>query len=264
MVEQLEVIRDPHLSLTDSQYEKHLEVWGETHTFSSLREPIQQTPYWTSLVGLEPRYSRFHSGRIDPAEFIELMGHDVVPQLHGPYQARTIAIPLIEAQQECGHPEEALSRELFQSFVAYHVLHDDHEGEEARLRGDNADLPHPLKTAETEAAEFTIWTTIHQELFLQNATSEIAKIKEITAHKTWDISERLGYLATGLQAAHVARHNTEISDSSRKVFRQLARGVVERQVPVIEQARNSIALADIILMQTVETRREIATWESLT
>lgn len=263
MAEQLEVVRDPHQGHTDSQYETNLAVWGENHTFESLRKPIQDTPYWTELTKLLPRFHAFHQEKIDPALFTELMGYDVVPEKHGPFQARTVAIPLIQAQQE-SNLDDVFSPELNDSFVAYHVIHDDHEGEEARLRGASADLAHPLKNTQTEAHEFNIWSTIHQKLFPQHAANEIEKVKTILATEAWNVSERIGYIATALQAAHVARHTPNLSPQERSVFTQLSRTVIGRQIDAIEQARSRIVLADIILMQTVETRKEIATWEPLT
>lgn len=261
MFTQVEVIRDPHHNL-QAQMEHPVNVWGGTYTLAELRDPIKDTGYWDKLVNLDPRFSSVYDGFIGMRYFSALIGRDVIPEQHGPFQAITVALPMLEAQKATPDlPQFPL--ELEDTFVAHHVQHDDHEGEEAYLRNSTKDVAHLNKTAQIRLDEFELWCKIHQELFGEAADLEIAKVREVNSLDFWDISERIGYYATALQFAFVARNKENLDTRSRNRLKQRCSEISFEHRTFLESHRATVAMVDTVLGQTTDVFRVMETWRDL-
>lgn len=258
MVQQTEILRHAWQPASNSEDAAFLQVWGDYHSFSTLRQPLKNSPYWDVLEAMGPRFSGYcGAGEDERAQFKELLGYDVIAEHHGPFQARTIAIPMIKTQRQAGAELPQLPVELEHTFIAHHIQHDDHEGEEARLRQADTDRLFVNRTSADEDREFKLWKNIHGELFGKHAELEIKKVEKVKATDFWSISERLGYYATSLQAAYVANHQEGIPDNLRQQLKTMSVEVGGRHHPVLEQARSRIALVDVMLSQTMNIRRKI-------
>lgn len=261
MFTQVEVIRDPHLNL-QAHMEHAVNVWGDTYTLSELRDPIKKTGYWNRLASLDPRFSSVYDGFIGTHYFKALVGRDVVPEQHGPFQAVTVALPMLEAQKAAPDLPQ-FPTELEDTFVAHHVQHDDHEGEEAYLRGSTKDVAHLAKTERSRKEEFELWCKIHRELFGEAAELEITKVEEVNSLAFWDISERIGYYATALQFAFVARNKQHLDTRSRNRLKRRSAEISLDHRTHLEPHRATVAMVDMILGQTTDIFAAMQEWRDL-
>lgn len=236
----------------DHSLETGLEVLGEVHSIDSLRQPFLDCEHAAKLAAMPPRWKDFHW--VDQAKFIDYMGPDVDPIQHGPYQARTVAIPMVEAQ--IAQPDKPqLADEAAHHFVAYTVIHDDHEG----LVPDCEDGDRALtsKTLLTEAQEMNIWQGLFHEVYQPVNKTFASQVQIMTDHTSsafehtfWDVSERIGYVYTGFQAFRVAYESECIDDLERVQALAMARQGVGKSLAVVERSRDNIVFADEFLIKT--------------
>ncbi|MDQ3093979.1 MAG: hypothetical protein M3Q70_02255 [bacterium] len=204
-----------------------------------------KTRYMGMLNANPPRFS----GDLwdDEDKFREKFGPDVNPLKHGPYQARTIAIPAVDLQQQASSNGgySGLSDPTANYFVAYHVVHDDHEGV-------TGDVLLPNKTQEICDQEFEVWQTIMKDVYGSNTAAGLIYYGGIFDHgdrdrflpKLWHISEQLGYIATGLRAYELGEQDDELTSDERQQSLAMATRVVARNLPDVVEARKDIAIAD--------------------
>ncbi len=247
---------------TDSALETDLRVYGQLHSIDSLREPLQNSVHGVNLANLKPRFS-FYWQKYWPdfAKFAELYGPDVDPVQHGPYQARTIAIPMVDAQRSAGL--SGLSGRTGEAFVAHTVQHDDHEGTEAKNRGSDRDRQYIDRTAQHEHDEFELWKDIHRELFGEEASR--TQIWHATrfehgngfAGTLFGTKEFIGYLATGIQSIHIAMEEPALLDIEREGAWEMGRRVVAHHYQNVAPSREVIAYSDTALSHGDEAIRAI-------
>jgi len=230
----------------DHHLETDLHVYGGLYSIDSLRYPLFQTGFGQELAKLEPRFSTYYWDDIE--KFEEMFGPDVDPVQHGPYQARTVSMPLLDAQRSATEfPQVDAVTE--QHFIAHHVQHDDHEGEFARLKGMKSDVPHRDKTDETKIDELNLWFRIHSELFGSiTSQAHFGYVSEFERGDTWlsqlwDISERIGYMETGVRALELAYDTEGLTTKEREICKYMGRRVVGRHYPIISDHRDTIAYA---------------------
>lgn len=235
----------------DTVLETDLRVYGSTYSIDTLREPLMDSAHGEALASLEPRYSAYWKMWEDIDKFKEMYGPDVDPVAHGPYQARTVAIPLLRAQ--FGSNLTQLDSQQEMAFVAHHVQHDDHEGAYAVLKDMTHDVGHRTKTQEIEDEEFDLWLEIQRELFeVTEDEPQLVAAREFEQgdgflSRLWNISERIGYISTGIQSVHLAIYEADLSDAERDAAWLMGRKVVGRHYPLIEAARDEIAIVDSVL-----------------
>lgn len=228
--------------------ETNLHVYNGLYSIDSLRVPLMQTFYGRELASLQPRYSSYYWEDLE--KFQEMFGPDVDPVQHGPYQARSVAIPLLDEQRRAQDLPQ-IDELVEQHFVAHHVQHDDHEGEFALLKKMKSDIPHRQKTAEIAAEELSLWFDIHTELFGEAPSkSHFGYVREFESSDTWlsklwEISERMGYMETGVRAVELAFETEGLTAAERSACREMGKKVVGRHFPIIEEVRDSIAYASI-------------------
>lgn len=239
--------RPTHLRQTDSPFDNSLEVLGQVTSIDNFREPFLDSRYAQLLIMSPPRFETFAWDDVD--KFRHLFGDDIDPMQHGPYQARTVAIPLVEMQLEIGDDDQSqnlsMSIDEAHSFVAYHVSHDDHEG----LVGDT---PLPEKTVKSEDDDFLIWADMFNEIYQPQDTDEFVALARKFAVKNfdqrlgllWDVSERIGYVSTALQAYRLATNSSGLTDHERNSAMIMAQNVSGGSLAIIEDARASIPYAD--------------------
>jgi hypothetical protein len=233
--------------------ETDLYVYHGLYSIDSLRDPLLNSEYGLSLASLEPRFSAYWWE--DMAKFQEMFGPDVDPVQHGPYQARTVAIPLLDAQKKEQNLRQIEYR-IQHHFVAHHVQHDDHEGEFARIKGMKSDVPHRSKTTALKAEELALWFKINNELFgtatarTQNRFVEEFETGTSWLATLWDVSERIGYMETGHRALQLAFETDGLTNGERAICRNMGRRVVGRHYPIIDRSRDTIAYASSAISQT--------------
>ncbi len=240
------MLRSLENSPIDHKLETELHVYGETHSIDSVRQPFLNSPYYESISALRPRFETV-AWTQDDEKFTELQGPDVNPVEHGPYQARTVAIPMIDAQNN-SDAQFRPTNEGAEHFVAYHVQHDDHEGVYAQKHHMNHDVPLTQKTTESEQEEHNLWLKINDELFTNSKTMayyvEQFEFSKGFLRNFWNISERIGYVSTGIQALHLAEEEKSLSKNERENAYTMARLVIGRSLGVIESQRQNITYAD--------------------
>lgn len=157
----------------------------------------------------------------DQARFIEVMGPDVDPVLHGAHQAETVVKPFVEFQNVSDRPH--FTYEEANLLYITNLLHDAHEG----LTGD---IPKPDKTPESDAQELRINRQVVSELMgwrnghpllegMQQIMGDVAGTTRIG--RAFEAIERAGYLQTGLRAWSMRNHS-QLNFSER--FRTVAMG----------------------------------------
>ncbi len=225
----------------DHPLERELQVYGGVYSIDDLRAKFLDSPYADAQRALKPRFSTYWWPDLE--KFAEFFGPDVDPVAHGSYQARTVAIPLVTAQ--LASKSTLFDNGVGDHYVAYHVQHDDHEGEHARTQNTDRDVPHRQNTAENKEQEQALWKAIHREMygdsegtrryfrFVDLFTSEQASQRYLA--RVWDIGERIGYLHSGLRAATAAFETDGLTDTERSQSRLMARRVVGRHFPIIER-----------------------------
>lgn len=241
--------------------ETGLEVYQGVFSIDELREPFLQTRYAKSLANMEPRFG--HYSWDDKAKFLEYYGQDVDPMQHGPYQARTVGIPMLDAQRDDpNNDSKQVSRSFSHHFIAHHVQHDDHEGEFMRLRNEQnntaekGDVPYFKKDENEEIDEFNVWCDVQKSIFgLEVFSRHLSNINdfanptspELFYKRFWDASEAIGYLFTSLQSWHIANNVSEISPEERRNSERLALEVSGRHHQRLERVRREIVFADMVL-----------------
>lgn len=229
----------------DHPLETGLNLFGGTvASIDDLRAPFLDTHYAVRLMNNPPR---FHGDLWDDvAKFKELLGPDVDPLQHGPYQARTVAIPAIDLQAEAqasGYPQ--INEMMARYFVAHHVIHDDHEGV-------TGDVLFPAKTPEIKEAEFEVWKQVVTDVYGEDRVAGLRYFGNVfeRGHETtlaarlWDVSERLGYMATGERAFELAINEPGLSFEERQRSLTMATRVMNIHAPAVEANRSTIAIAD--------------------
>lgn len=156
-----------------------------------------------------PRYINF--AWEDQRRFREYLGADVDPLLHGPYQAREVAIPMIEHQNLYTEP---FSWEETKLLVIAHTLHDYHEGV-------TGDIPFPQKTPEGDAAELELNASLVAKILHVEDEGWMGRYKDTLAGKdkvgrAFDCGEKIGYFLTGLKAWHLRVHQGLTQDERDK------------------------------------------------
>lgn len=126
---------------------------------------------------------------------------DCDPVFHGIYQARNIALPMIER----GHFSRAEAKLL----MIAHTLHDAHEG----IWGD---IPKPLKTRQNDEQELELNVEIVSSLINEPVDSEFMRDYrrvvgdldgETHLGRAFSAGEQLGYFLTGIRAWSLRNHN---------------------------------------------------------
>ncbi len=230
------------------EYETKLPVLQDIHSIDSLRQPFLQTHYAEKLAANPPRFFRYVWDDVE--KFKEKFGPDVDPVQHGPYQARTIAIPMIEAQRQADNlPQLSAFEEAH--FVALHVVHDDHEG----ITGDTDKLD---RTIEMEHAEFVEWKRIITEIHGEAKTAEFISMAVLFMHGDggfkadfWEASEVLGYYESGVRAWLLGDEDG-LTDTERKKALTMGYWVVAHNLRTLESVRDKIAHVDEILISTAD------------
>ena len=239
----------------EHQYDMALEVFGSVTTLELLREPFHASHYGAALRTLPPRYELFYWDDLE--KFAEYMGADMDPVQHGVYQARTVAIPLLEQQAQADMLPQMTDQQSHH-FIAYHAVHDDHEG----ITGDKA---LPFKTAEDDLDEQIIWTQMINDVYGEEESEQfrtdvgtfVAKGDDFEP-LLWDISERIGYIATGLQGWRLREEETDLTQEERDKCFLLARDVCSRSLARVANSRDVVAYADDFMMRFSDVFRQIA------
>lgn len=247
-------LRELQVVDSGSRLEHELHVYGGTYSIDSLRDPFLQTEAADLLNGMDPRFKDNGYVWDDPEKFIEHMGMDVQPLQHGPYQSRTVAIPMVEAQADVSSPQ-SLSQDFAERFIAHHVQHDDHEGLFAQRLGMTHDKGFNKKSELDEAEEYALWTQLQNEIFGETAQQHIEAIAGFAPpncpdsfeRKFWNISERIGYLMTALRAWDVASNVDYLKPVERRKSQRLALEVTNRHLSIVEAVRGEIVYADDVL-----------------
>ena len=248
--------------VTDS-LERGLKVYGGVYSIDDLRANFLSSPYAQAQRALKPRFSTYWWQDLD--KFKDFFGPDVDPVEHGSYQARTVAIPLVRAQLDTR--STLFSDGIADHYVAHHVQHDDHEGMHALTQKTNHDVPYREKTDENEKAENKLWKAIHQELFgdTEKAREHFRYVDLFTSKDAqilatvWDIGERIGYLHSGLRAATAAFEADGLTDAERTQSRLMARRVIGRHLPIIENVSSWIIDAERVAHISQTAAKQVCT-----
>ncbi len=244
----------PELLAYDSVY------WG----IDNLRQPFMDTPYAESLSSMEPRFKRYHWDDLE--KFKAFLGDDVDPLKHGPYQAVTVGIPMVDAQEQGPADCPQLPEGFADLFITHHAQHDDHEGEHSVRKNMTHDVPYAEQTTENRIAEYELWKQIQAETFgnaeAREHASRISTFASPDAPDSflkqfWDVSESVGYLLTVLRAWNISSCSTDVTGEERRRAKRLAIEVFGRQMPRIEESRGVIVHADDVLLGFSKQLREI-------
>lgn len=255
----------------DHPLEHQLEVLDTVHTITSLRADFFNSKYGQWLRENKPRFKMFYWD--DHDKFIEKLGPDVVPTEHGPYQARTVAIPALDEQAR--HPDALpqLTLEAAHHLVAYHVTHDDNEGIKDD-EGTDGDTPLRAKTRASELVSFLQWQNMMIELHGDSFTklyihSEIfAGFAEYAtdcfATDMFEVTERIGYIYTAMQAFRVWENDPDLTAKERRITLLMARQVLGNSLAVVDRHRNNVVCADNFMQRARPVFRQIARASNVT
>lgn len=176
---------------------------------------IESSDMGDLLGAIGVRYSKF--AWKNQRKFKNYLGDDVDPVKHGAYQAKHVAIPLIEAQNNSD--KRHFTFDEAKDLVLANVYHDVHEG----LTGD---IPQPEKTRESDIAEMAINKKVLEELGVHSVLAY--KMHQILSDhegetftgRAHQLVENLGYLATGLRAWQI-RDFPVLNGEERKSCREM-------------------------------------------
>lgn len=259
------ILRPAEAFGSGSPLEHELNVYGRQYSIDTLREPFLETPAAYLLADMQPRFAGNGYVWDDQAKFREYMGMDVDPLQHGPYQARTVGIPMVEAQAGTNSPRP-ISKAQARLFVAHHVQHDDHEGLYAQSRNMTHDVAVNHKTTDSEAEEYSMWINLQLSLFDQREVNEHIEAIDTFANpqapdsfqkRFWNIGERIGYLFSALRAWDVACNVDDLTPLERRQVQRMAVEVTGRHLSMIEAARNEIVFADDVIIGLAGQIKEI-------
>lgn len=187
--------------------------------------------YGDLLINNPPRFGRWAFA--DRQRFIDLIGDDVDPLRHGLYQANSVAVPFINAQNSLPWREH-LTRDEAKMLYIGNILHDAHEG----LTGD---IPLPDKTLDSDRREQSINLAVIAEILGPAATDDFLHRYESVV---WDLEgwsragrafkaiELVGYVETGLRA-WAARNHADLDDDERASVADMGQTVLELDTPLL-------------------------------
>jgi len=221
-----------------------LRVMGGEYTLEQLQEAFiaHDSSYCGSLENMDLRW---HLYRWDDEVKRQLLaGEDMDPLRHGIYQARTIGRELV-AELPAGARD---------AFLAYHVMHDWHEGEFARRRNETADVAAHIKTDDIRKQEFLLNISICREIFpgaynrhmlewvsiFEGRDPTTGDKRNLTpaqdlVHRYFEGSEIIGYLMTVFQFAELYASSTRLNDQERETSMRLVKENLGRNTSALEQ-----------------------------
>ena len=173
------------------------------------------------LANNPPRYAKWHFE--DVGLFRVVMGEDVDPLLHGIYQAKNVALPMIEMQNQMdGRRRRRFSKEEAKLLLLTHVLHDYHEGITGDIAADdktsdinrnelrvNQQLVARLYNLEADHPFLLkMWETMDETGFDENGDSFV--------NRAFHAGEQCGYFLTGIKAWSLREHKSLTSEEQAK------------------------------------------------
>ncbi len=254
-------LRPPELSQleVEPEFQAHGQIW----TIDSYREPFSKTAHAQNLRDMEPRFTNNYAfGDLD--KFRELMGMDVDPYEHGPYQTRTVTVPLLNRQRNTdSFGVTKLTRSLI---LPYSITHDDHEGTHAKIEHRKKDVAYTDQTLENKQREWITWeevtiethgdisTTAHRK----NCRKFAGPQASMSERKLlWDSIERIGYFLTAMRGWQVYQHEPGLLKAERDTIKKLAIDVFGRHIDFIEETRDKIVFSDDVLNGLAKNVKEL-------
>lgn len=193
----------------------------------------------------------------DQRHFIEVMGPDVDPVLHGAHQAETVVKPFVEFQNISNRPH--FTYEEANLLYVTNLLHDAHEG----LTGD---IPKPQKTPESDAEELRVNRQVVSDLMgwhpghplLEGMQQVMGDVNGTTRiGRAFEAIERCGYLQTGLRAWSMRNH-AQLNFSERLRTVAMGRIVSLDSASHLEKYANEFPYVDHLLSTSAPARQEMA------
>lgn len=217
---------------------------------------MKQSDWGRMLAKNKPRYEDFWGGKKsrweDLEEFKRLIGDDVDPVMHGPYQAINVAIPMIESQNS-DDSRQSFTREEGKLLILGHIWHDVHEGV-------SGDVAYPDKTDQTYEDELELNLTAVKDIlclkdcdpFLAEYRGVVGDLQQISfAGRAFTAGEWCGYMMTGLKAWSLRNH-LPLNEEQRKAMeimgREVTLGIVDK---VAEYAEEFTLCAELIIKNEV-------------
>jgi hypothetical protein len=208
--------------------------------------------YGDNLKEMQPRFAQRHDPQqtVSVAEFEYLLGIDVAHDMHAVAQW-DIARRMVQR----GNPYE-LTHQQKRHLLFAEVVHD--YGEASQM----LDIAFGDKKPEDEATEQEHWVEVIEKVVPDTYKNEVLEdIQPIifdefdTLHGLFDVSEKIGYMQTGLRAGRIAFLSPNVIDQpTRDVMLSIATDVRRRQDTfyVTRQAQHpqlarTVAANDILL-----------------
>ncbi len=244
-------IRKPEMPPIVSRACPSIVISGKRHTIDSVQQDIVDNPgSGSTLCSLGPRFVKYAWPSHE--KFIDYFGPDMVPSLHGAYQALTIGEPILTNKIAKGYELTEDESSLFMLFMA---MHDGHEGDIALLRNEKSDTPNEDKNTDYEFGEFTsnrnyvsaiLGVRYDDPIFevydsFWGETEELNREEANRHHLVWYTTEHLGYLATGLQGVDISfRVDDNITPRERELSLALAADALRWNIPVLEKIQADV------------------------
>ncbi len=162
-----------------------------------------------------PRYSLWTWE--DEGLFRVVFGEDVDPLRHGIYQAKHIALPMIEMQnQKDGRRRRRFTKQEAKLLLLAHTVHDLHEG----ITGD---IPAPQKNDDINRSELEVnQQVVASMLNLSPDDPFMGELREVMAEgdsflsRAFSVGEQCGYFLTGVKAWSLRNHQSLTAEQREK------------------------------------------------
>lgn len=216
-------------------------------------EQFALTPDGRGLKDNPPRFSHFMWE--DEKRFREFMGPDVDNFAHGPHQADTVALPMIEFQNASNRPH--FSEEEARLLYFTHLVHDFHE---YRM----GDIALPDKTRESDIAELAVNREVvkaalnmtDDDPYLIGSQAIMGDFDgETFLGRAFKAGEYVGYLHTGLRAWAMREHSL-LDDDERHQAYELGKAVLTKNTPVLVRYADEFPYVKHLLDNNYEAIRQ--------
>jgi len=199
---------------------------------------LSYSPAGIALRSMEPRFGTW---MWEDRERMKQFLPDTDPLMHGPNQAQTVALPMIEFQNAFGY--RRFSRAEAKLLYLTHVFHDAHEGVWAQRLGMSHDIAKPQKTRENDILELALNREIVSNILrvepdhpliegMQNVMGDFDG--QTFLGRAFTAIEYAGYCENGLRAWALRNHN-DLDHQEREMCEQMGRVVVTADVPKLEK-----------------------------
>lgn len=200
------------------------------------------------------RYGRW---RWDDEEAMRKLIPDTDPVLHGLYQAETVALPLVKANQERGFaPFTFDEAKLLYLTNVYHDIHEGYTG----------DIPVPDKTRESDEEEAAMNVAITARFLGKSMWDPWLKdYKQVLTDfdggtfigRAFKCTEQIGYFLTGVRAWSLRHHNA-LTPEQREKCEAMGREVAPTSAKKLLPYCNEFAFAGRVLDENMEVVNQIS------